>query len=55
MWGNVRQLDAVARQTLGGLARNAPLLPGADSSAFLDVDSTLTPVYGYQKQGAEHG
>jgi hypothetical protein len=49
----VRQLDAVARQTLIGLARNAPLLPGADSYAFLDVDSTIKQVYGYAKQGAE--
>ena len=42
-WGNVRQLDAVARETLTGLSRNAPLLPGADSSAFLDVDSYDQP------------
>jgi hypothetical protein len=46
-WGNVRQLDAVARETLTGLSRNAPLLPGADSYAFLDVDSTINRVYGY--------
>lgn len=54
-WGHVRQLEAVARQTLGGVAGNAPILPGADSYAFLDVDSTINRVYGYQKQGAEHG
>ncbi|MFZ2116982.1 MAG: IS1380 family transposase [Pseudonocardiaceae bacterium] len=54
-WGNVRQLDAVARETLTGLSRNAPLLPGADSSAFLDVDSTISRVYGYAKAGAEYG
>jgi hypothetical protein len=54
-WGNVRQLDVVARQSLIGLARHAPLLPGADSFAFLDVDSTVTQVYGYAKQGAEYG
>ncbi len=45
-WGNVRQLDAVARETLTGLSRNAPLLPGADSYAFLDVDSTITVCMG---------
>jgi DDE family transposase len=54
-WGNVRQLDAVARETLTGLSRNAPLLAGADSSAFLDVDSTINRVYGYAKQGADYG
>jgi hypothetical protein len=54
-WGNVRQLDAVARATLVGLSHHAPLLPGADSYAFLDVDSTIEQVYGYQKQGAEYG
>jgi hypothetical protein len=54
-WGNVRQLDAVARQTLIGLARHTPLLPGADAYAFLDVDSTVNQVYGYQKQGADYG
>jgi hypothetical protein len=27
-WGNVRQLDAVAREALIGLASSAPLLPG---------------------------
>jgi hypothetical protein len=54
-WGNVRQLDAVARETLTGLSRHAPLLPGADSYAFLDVDSTINRVYGYAKQGADYG
>jgi hypothetical protein len=54
-WGNVRQLDAVARETLAGLSRHAPLLPGADSYAFLDVDSTINRVYGYAKQGAGYG
>jgi hypothetical protein len=54
-WGNVRQLDAVARETLTGLSREAPLLPGADSYAFLDVDSTINRVYGYAKQGADYG
>jgi hypothetical protein len=55
IWGNVRQLDAVARETLTGLSRHAPLLPGADSYAFLDVDSTISRVYGYAKQGADYG
>lgn len=51
----MRQLDAVARETLTGLSRNATLLPGADSYAFLDVDSTISRVYGYAKEGAEYG
>lgn len=54
-WGSVRQLDAVARETLAGLSRHAPLLGGAEEYAFLDVDSTISRVYGYQKQGAEYG
>ena len=54
-WGNVRQLDVVARETLTGLSRHAPLLPGADSYAFLDVDSTISRVYGYAKAGADYG
>ena len=45
-WGNVRQLDTVAVETLTSLSRNAPLLPGADQYAFLDVDSTISRVYG---------
>jgi hypothetical protein len=31
------------------------LLPGADQYAFLDVDSTITRVYGYAKEGADYG
>ena len=54
-WDTVRQLDAVARETLIGLSRHAPLLPGADSYAFLDVDSTISRVYGHAKQGADYG
>lgn len=54
-WPQVRALDTVARRTLAGLARATPLLPGADAYAWLDVDSTITPVYGHAKQGAEHG
>jgi hypothetical protein len=40
----------------GGMCVNStPLLPGADSYAFLDVDSTINRVYGYAKQGADYG
>ena len=31
------------------------LLPGADQVVFVDLDSTHRQVYGYAKQGAEHG
>ena len=54
-WGNVRQLGKVHREVLAELTRIAPLLPGADVLAFIDVDSTQKRVYGYQKQGARFG
>ncbi|WP_220448816.1 hypothetical protein [Nonomuraea mesophila] len=38
-WGNVRQLDKVARELLVVLAAHTPLLPGKDVLAFLDIDS----------------
>src|SRR6266516_6409987 len=38
-WGNVRQLEAVSRQLLAELARRAPLLPGRDTLAFVDIDA----------------
>jgi hypothetical protein len=38
-WGNVRQLEKVSRDLLAELARRAPLLPGADQLAFVDIDS----------------
>jgi hypothetical protein len=31
------------------------LLPGADTGAFIDIDSLLRPVYGHAKQGASYG
>lgn len=53
--GNVRQLAAVHRRTLAELARQAPLLPGSEALAFLDVDSVQRRVYGATKQGAAFG
>ena len=38
-WGNVLQLEKVHRLLLAELARRAPLLPGADVLAFVDIDS----------------
>ena len=54
-WGNVRQLEAVNRQLLAELARRAPLLPGKDVLAFVDIDSMQKRVYGHHKQGARFG
>jgi hypothetical protein len=54
-WGNVRQLDAVARQFLAALAAGTPLLPGAGVLAFIDMDSMQKRVYGHAKQGAGFG
>jgi len=54
-FGHVRQLDAVASRLLINLARQAPLLPGSDELAFIDVDDTLKQTYGYAKQGAGRG
>jgi Transposase DDE domain group 1 len=54
-WGNVLQLQKVHRVFLGELARRAPLLPGADALAFIDVDSTQKRIYGHKKQGAAFG
>jgi hypothetical protein len=54
-WGNVAQLEKVSRELLAELARRTPLLPGAQTLAFIDIDSTQKRVYGYSKQGAKYG
>ncbi|MFC0863223.1 IS1380 family transposase [Sphaerimonospora cavernae] len=54
-WGNVRQIEKVSRELLGRLAAHTPLLPGAGTVAFLDVDSMQKRTYGYNKQGAAFG
>ena len=54
-WGSARQLEAVHREFLAELACQAPLLPGKDVLAFLDIDSSQKRVFGYQKQGAAFG
>jgi hypothetical protein len=54
-WGNVLQLQRVHRVFLRELARRAPLLPGADVLAFIDIDSTQKRIYGHKKQGAAFG
>ncbi len=54
-FGHVRQLDAVASRLLANLPGQAPVLGGADQIAYLDIDDTVAPTYGYTKQGAGHG
>ncbi len=54
-WGNVAQLEKAGRGFLIALARQAPLLPGADTLAFIDIDSMQKQVYGHKKQGAKFG
>jgi hypothetical protein len=54
-WGNVSQLEKAGRKFLAGLAREAPLLPGREVLAFVDIDSMQKRVYGHQKQGAKFG
>jgi hypothetical protein len=54
-WGNVAQLEKAHRELLARLAREAPLLPGAETLAFIDIDSTQKRVYGHAKQGAKFG
>jgi hypothetical protein len=54
-WGNVLQLEKVSRLLLAELARRAPLLPGKDAVAFVDIDAMQKRVYGHKKQGAAFG
>ena len=51
----MRQLQAAARDTLIGLTARTPLLAGAGTLCFVDIDSTLRRVYGKQKQGIGFG
>jgi hypothetical protein len=54
-WGNVLQLGKVNRLLLAELARRAPLLPGKEVLAFIDIDSQQKRVYGHKKQGVGFG
>jgi hypothetical protein len=54
-WGNVTQMEKAGREFLAELARRAPLLPGAGTLAFIDIDSMQKRVYGHRKQGARFG
>jgi hypothetical protein len=54
-FGNVAQLEKAGREFLAELTRRAPLLPGAGTLAFIDIDSMQKRVYGHNKQGARFG
>jgi len=54
-WGNVSQLQKAHREFLAGLCGMAPVLRGAETLAFVDIDATQNRVYGYKKQGARYG
>ena len=54
-FGHVRQLDAIAARFLARLAGSTPLLPGAATVTYVDVDDTVREVYGYAKQGVGYG
>ena len=44
------------RGAVGGQpGRPTPLLPGAGQVAYVDLDDTIRPTYGYAKQGAGYG
>ena len=49
--GHARQLNAVMTHTLPAMCATAGLLPTDGSRVFVDIDSLLRPVYGYQKEG----
>jgi hypothetical protein len=54
-WGNARQVEKVHKAMLVNLAGHSPLLPGADTLAYLDVDSSQKRVYGPAKAGVGFG
>jgi hypothetical protein len=54
-FGHARQLESVLRHHLASLCERVDLLAGADTGAFIDIDSLLRPVYGHAKQGASYG
>ena len=54
-FGHVRQLDAVAARFLVNLVGITPLMSDVEEVAYLDIDDTIKPTFGYQKQGAGYG
>ena len=54
-WGTSCSWRRPAGSCWPGSPRQAPLLPGADVLAFIDIDSTQKRVYGHKKEGARFG
>ncbi|CAN5716168.1 hypothetical protein BH09ACT7_BH09ACT7_09150 [soil metagenome] len=54
-FGHAQQLESVLRAHLAALCERVDLLPGADTGAFIDIDSLLRPVFGHAKHGASYG
>ena len=54
-WGNVSSWRRRPGSSWSGWPGSAPLLPGADVLAFIDIDSMQKRVYGHPKQGARFG
>lgn len=54
-WGNVSQLQKTHREVLASLARGAPLLPGAGTLAFIDLDSTQSASTGTRRRARRSG
>jgi hypothetical protein len=54
-WGDTRALESAARGFLARLARAAPLLPGGEQVAYVDVDALLRRTFDKRKQGAGFG
>jgi hypothetical protein len=54
-WGNVRELDAISREVLRRLWRAGAGPVDLAAPVTLDMDSTICPVYGKAKQGADYG
>jgi hypothetical protein len=53
--GHLRQTHSAHRTVLSEPAHRAPLLPGTDAPAFLDIDSTHRQVHGCAQQSAAAG
>jgi hypothetical protein len=54
-WGNALQAEKVSRLLLAGLARRAPLQPGKDVLAFIDIDSMQNASTGTRSRAPRSG
>ncbi len=54
-WGTSVSSRRCTGSSWPGFAGRAPLLPGRDVLAFVDIDSQQKRVFGYRKQGATFG